>query len=714
MSDIVSTAVFRAQADTNSARREWTSFGGSIKSAGAVVAAALAATAAAAAGVGLAFAKFARESQAQEVIFTRLRTSVESTGRAYADVASDLDSFFAERQRFTQFGDDATAALTASIISLTAATGASLDEVKELTSLAQDMSVALGVDASTAADALAKAFAGNTQAIARMLPAHRDALDQIAKIPDASERARQSIGLLSGQFSGAATQVDAYTLATSRLNNGMGDLREALGDLVTRNVQVQGAISAAADSLDSFVSTMSTGSAQAQTFGSIVGSAFLGAARMATMVTSSVLTMADAIHGTTVAASQLLGITGDPHLERQQQNLNRFIELSERALNASDAAERAAARTGARALARGGDLGQLDTRRLQEEGVPLAQQRTELARLIGEARQLEQQIGMGRGRQLESESAVTIATTEARNQLAILERQLIDLQAQGGLSAPGGGGGAGSASDIAERTAARTREGGEIRKVIDLVAGLQAEEEKARQSYLRRKDEIDAGIASIVSGATAATHAFVSAAGTVFADFAEGSAAITAQIASKQAEHNAALVEEHMAFVRMLSEDTFATINGGMLDLVSTTTDGFAAMVIAGESAGSALGGPLLKSLGNIAKQMGTVFLTASGGLTALFALSPIGLAAAGGALLVIGSTLGALGGVVSSKGKGASRGPVGDSGLRAMTSTASGQTTQTIVDARGAVFVSDDPATTRNMIRRLDEGRERGGSGRV
>ena len=214
----------------------------------------------------VAFAAFTRESLEQERGVRRLSSTLDRMGIAYADVRGELDEFATSQQRATRFGDDETRASVNRIAQLTGALQPSVAELIEFAAIAADVAEAREQDLVTTSNAIGRAVAGDVEMLARFLPAFKDTLREIAKLPDAADRGATALDLLESEFQGAATALDPLDLALSRMRNGMGDVREALGDLVRESPATQGAFGAVADVIDEVAAALDPASENAEGF----------------------------------------------------------------------------------------------------------------------------------------------------------------------------------------------------------------------------------------------------------------------------------------------------------------------------------------------------------------------------------------------------------------------------------------------------------------
>lgn len=149
----------------------------------------------AAAGVALykATENAAKDAQAQVVLSTALKNT---TGATDAQVAS-VEDWITAQGKLLGVTDDQ---LRPSLATLVGATK-DISKAQTLASLAMDIAAAKGVDVETASKAVAKAYSGQTTALARLVPG----IDQAAlKSKDFGKIAASVSGIVGGQAANAA------------------------------------------------------------------------------------------------------------------------------------------------------------------------------------------------------------------------------------------------------------------------------------------------------------------------------------------------------------------------------------------------------------------------------------------------------------------------------------------------------------------------------
>lgn len=260
-------AGLRIEIDTKGvpkATRDVQSFGGasegmasSVDKAGAALAvmrgpvSAIAKGAAAALGVLAAgIAGVTAASLEQEGVTSRLQGALERSGRSWAESRAEIEAYAAAQQAATTTGDEATLASLARLVDLTAGIGASTEQLLGWQRLATDVAAATGKSLEEATTAVAKAAAGNVEAIGELIPGLRTAAQEAARVGDASDRAAFALAALDDTFGGAARSANGVQIALARIANGAGDAAQALGHIITTNQVVADSLNDVADTTD--------------------------------------------------------------------------------------------------------------------------------------------------------------------------------------------------------------------------------------------------------------------------------------------------------------------------------------------------------------------------------------------------------------------------------------------------------------------------------
>lgn len=201
----------------------------------------------------------ARLALDQARIFRTLENRVERLGISYSDVRGELSGFFADMQRVTRFGDDALASTMSTLATATAALNPSIDQLQQWTSDVADFAEATGMSLEGASRIVARAVSGDVAALGRALPAYKDAIRELALLPDAAERGQAALELLREEFGGAAQAIAPLDLALARVSNGMGDWREAIGDVLVQSPEIATAMDALGNQVDALALAFTQG-----------------------------------------------------------------------------------------------------------------------------------------------------------------------------------------------------------------------------------------------------------------------------------------------------------------------------------------------------------------------------------------------------------------------------------------------------------------------
>lgn len=172
----------------------------------------------------------------QEDAINQLNTALRISGKFSEQTSKSFQEFASQLQQNTRFGDEAILQNAALIQSL-----GQLEEgaLKQATAAAADLSAALGIDLTSAAQLVGKAAAGEVGSFSRYGLV-------IKKGADASETFARALEGINEKFGGAAAaQINTYSGAVQQLQNVQGDLNEELGFFITKNPLVVQAIKGA-------------------------------------------------------------------------------------------------------------------------------------------------------------------------------------------------------------------------------------------------------------------------------------------------------------------------------------------------------------------------------------------------------------------------------------------------------------------------------------
>lgn len=162
----------------------------------------------------------------QEEAVNDLNTSLALAGNYSEETSKKFQDFASSLQEVTTFGDEVILKNAALLQSF-----AKLDEegLERATTAAVNFSAVTGKDLSTSMDLLAKAATGNVSMLSRYGIV-------IKSTGDSAKDFQEVLSTIEKQFGGAASaKINTYAGATSQLSNTFGDLKEAVGDLITSN-----------------------------------------------------------------------------------------------------------------------------------------------------------------------------------------------------------------------------------------------------------------------------------------------------------------------------------------------------------------------------------------------------------------------------------------------------------------------------------------------
>lgn len=176
----------------------------------------------------------------QENAEAKLAAVVKATGGAAGLTAAEMAKYAGELQQITTFGDEVTISSMAILASFKQIKG---DEFKRATAAAQDMATVMGTDLNSSIMQIGKALNDPVKgmtALSRTGVQFTDSQKAMVKELQASGDllGAQSIILaeLEGQFGGAAAAArDNFGGGLTAADNALGDLKEEIGFLITKN-----------------------------------------------------------------------------------------------------------------------------------------------------------------------------------------------------------------------------------------------------------------------------------------------------------------------------------------------------------------------------------------------------------------------------------------------------------------------------------------------
>lgn len=187
---------------------------------------------AAVAGAALAGRAFINAASAQDDAVNKLNASLKNLGLFSQETSRDLQSFAANLQSQTTLGDE----VILDQLSFAQAMGATVDQSKEILSVAADMSSALGIDLNTAVRQISKTLGGFGGELSEISP-------EIKALTREQLLAGGAIDVLGKKFSGfASAEAKTFSGAFTQLQNVFGDLMETVGLPVVQSPAVIAAL----------------------------------------------------------------------------------------------------------------------------------------------------------------------------------------------------------------------------------------------------------------------------------------------------------------------------------------------------------------------------------------------------------------------------------------------------------------------------------------
>jgi hypothetical protein len=171
--------------------------------------------------------KFTDLARVQVMAEQKLAGAIAATGAAID--ANSLKKYAADLQKVTTFGDEASIAASAMLVSF----GMTEDQIKALLPKMQDFSAAMGVDLSTSARLFGRLVASGEADLTRYGVALSDTEKEMIKNGDAADRTALAVQLLDQRFGGMAQQLAKTDFGKyDQAMNDMGDSMEEIGKLI--------------------------------------------------------------------------------------------------------------------------------------------------------------------------------------------------------------------------------------------------------------------------------------------------------------------------------------------------------------------------------------------------------------------------------------------------------------------------------------------------
>lgn len=632
----------------------------------------------------------------QERVYSRLESSLASAGIAYGEQQDRIAGFLAEQQRLTRFGDDQTASVMANLANLTGALSPSIDELERMTRLAQDISQRTGRDLAQAAQAVGRAFAGNVEPLAEVLPAYRDVLREINTLPDAATRGAQGMALLSAEFSGAAQDIAPLDLALARLSNGWGDIREAIGDYIVQSPQVAALTTAAADAVDMLASALTGGGDAAAGMRGAIGEMVIFAGRAILTLASQVVTTVNTIRGTVREALDALpGSQASRDASRQ-----RALSSASQTLYGADQASRSEVSSALSTAVEVGTLTQEAADTLQRainDPRFIEQRERALGDIVDVARALERaelEAGMRRGAELDRINSIDAAFSAAAENIDEIERRLRNYDpSAGGAGIGSGGSGSGGSG-------------------ITATAGASAATDIASGAFAAAMAGVNFGLDEAIGKADQLAVA-LKVAGNAAEDALKKEPLDALNVGLDQSLERVWAIKDAWQSLDMTIKET---VTGSIAGVVESLASATGTAIANNDKLGKSLAKSSLQSLGMLASNVGSLMILVGTGASALPMIFGLGGPAAVGAgigLVALGAGLGAAAGAIKT-GRGGNGSRASDSGVGASLQRGIGseRQTTTVFDFGGATIVSNDPRTYRMLANGVLGAEQLGGVG--
>lgn len=168
-----------------------------------------------------------------------LEAALESTGRPVESMSRHLNDYAQELKKTTVYDDEAIARTQALLVQLT-----NLDEkgLDAATKGAIGLASVMGMDLDSAATLVAKSMAGNTAVLSRYGIS-------VKETGTAEEKRAELLDKLGGFYSRATAETETYGGKLAQLKNTYGDIKEAVGRLVTQNTALMDGLNRIASEL---------------------------------------------------------------------------------------------------------------------------------------------------------------------------------------------------------------------------------------------------------------------------------------------------------------------------------------------------------------------------------------------------------------------------------------------------------------------------------
>lgn len=191
----------------------------------------------------------AQSAAAEETAMNRLRLAVAAAGGEWGRAGPALQGFVDRMKAAGIAGSSETIPALQRMITLTG----DYDRAVELSGLAADVAAGLQMDLGAAVQLVARAAEGATQGLGRQIPELREVEELTDKATSAQERARIAIELLGERFGGMSGQLAGMESDVKRAAEAWGDFRQAIGEVVIEHGFLQDLLRGSADALRGFI-----------------------------------------------------------------------------------------------------------------------------------------------------------------------------------------------------------------------------------------------------------------------------------------------------------------------------------------------------------------------------------------------------------------------------------------------------------------------------
>jgi hypothetical protein len=220
-------------------------------------------------------------SAAQTTQEKTLAKAIENTGVSYASVRDEINKTLVTIQRSTKFADDEQRPVLQTLIALTGDYKTSLKALP----VVLDASVALQQDAKTTALLFAKAIAGNISSLSRYGITLDETTQKLIKQATPAKALELLTKALGDRWKGLAeSEAAAFEGQLIQLTNAWGDLKETIGDFITKSPQVQDAINKIEDRIFKWIDAIESNEETQQKFNEFLDNAITLMESLATAI----------------------------------------------------------------------------------------------------------------------------------------------------------------------------------------------------------------------------------------------------------------------------------------------------------------------------------------------------------------------------------------------------------------------------------------------